>query len=211
MVLSPAEVRPTLDRAIHLPPTAGRVPSGLTFRSTCRARRWTKRSSRHPIRPPIQPISIRARPTVGRRNGGDLEAGGAARFSRRTRHPLSRRDRRLQKTGEKVGIPVVSSFNGFDLIPTAHSLFAGRIGTIGNRAGNFAVQNADVLLSVGSRNNVRQISSSRVSSPVPRKKSWSTSTHRTKKANLVPDVPVQADARYFLRQAHRRTRWCATA
>lgn len=54
-------------------------------------------------------------------------------------------------------IPVVSSLNGCDLIATEDPCFVGRIGTIGNRSGNFAVQNADLLLSIGSRNNIRQV------------------------------------------------------
>ena len=39
-----------------------------------------------------------------------------------------------------------------------HPLFAGRPGTIGNRAGNFCLQAADFLLVIGSRLNLRQIS-----------------------------------------------------
>ena len=34
----------------------------------------------------------------------------------------------------------------------------GRPGTIGDRAGNFAVQNADLVLVLGSRLNLRQVS-----------------------------------------------------
>jgi len=58
----------------------------------------------------------------------------------------------------KIKIPVVSTFNGMDLINTDHPLFIGRIGTLGSRAGNFALQNSDLVLSIGSRNNVRQTS-----------------------------------------------------
>jgi acetolactate synthase-1/2/3 large subunit len=56
----------------------------------------------------------------------------------------------------KLGIPVLSTFNGFDLIDTDNSLYMGRIGTIGNRSGNFVLQNCDLLISIGSRNNIRQ-------------------------------------------------------
>ena len=59
---------------------------------------------------------------------------------------------------DKTQIPVVSTFNGFDLVSSADPLFAGRIGTVGQRAGNFALQNADVVLFAGTRNNIRQIS-----------------------------------------------------
>ncbi|MDD4937794.1 MAG: thiamine pyrophosphate-binding protein [Candidatus Shapirobacteria bacterium] len=52
-------------------------------------------------------------------------------------------------------MPVVTGFAGFDLVSNENKFFAGRPGTIGQRAGNFAVQNADVLLVIGSRLNIR--------------------------------------------------------
>jgi acetolactate synthase I/II/III large subunit len=56
-----------------------------------------------------------------------------------------------------LGIPVVTAWT-HDLIATDDALFCGRPGTIGDRAGNFTAQNADVLLILGSRLNIRQIS-----------------------------------------------------
>jgi len=52
---------------------------------------------------------------------------------------------------EKNQIPMVAPRLGVDLIPTDHPLFVGRIGNKGDRPGNFAVQNADLVLSIGSR------------------------------------------------------------
>ncbi|MDD5129556.1 MAG: thiamine pyrophosphate-binding protein [Candidatus Omnitrophica bacterium] len=52
---------------------------------------------------------------------------------------------------ETYRIPVVTTKLGFDLIYDEHELLAGRIGTYGQRAGNFAVQNADFVLVLGSR------------------------------------------------------------
>ena len=59
---------------------------------------------------------------------------------------------------EKRGIPALGTFNGMDMLDDDHPLNAGRIGTIGQRAGNFVLQNADLILSLGSRNNIRQVS-----------------------------------------------------
>jgi acetolactate synthase I/II/III large subunit len=59
---------------------------------------------------------------------------------------------------DRLGIPVVTSFNAHDLIWYEHPAFIGRQGTIGDRAGNFAVQNSDFLLVLGCRLNIRQIS-----------------------------------------------------
>jgi acetolactate synthase-1/2/3 large subunit len=59
---------------------------------------------------------------------------------------------------ERLGIPVVTGFNGHDLIATGNPLFVGRPGTIGDRPGNFAVQNSDCVLVLGCRLNIRQVS-----------------------------------------------------
>lgn len=52
---------------------------------------------------------------------------------------------------EKYSIPVVVSFHGTDLIESSHPLFCGKIGLIGDRVGNFTLQNADLVLSLGCR------------------------------------------------------------
>ncbi|MBT3811775.1 MAG: thiamine pyrophosphate-binding protein [Candidatus Marinimicrobia bacterium] len=59
---------------------------------------------------------------------------------------------------EKLGVPVVTGWNAHDVIWNAHPNYVGRPGSIGDRAGNFAVQNADLLLILGSRLNIRQVS-----------------------------------------------------
>jgi acetolactate synthase-1/2/3 large subunit len=58
----------------------------------------------------------------------------------------------------KLGIPILSTLNGFDIMETDHPLAIGTIGSIGSRAGNFAVQNADLVIFLGTRNNIRQVS-----------------------------------------------------
>jgi acetolactate synthase-1/2/3 large subunit len=58
---------------------------------------------------------------------------------------------------ERLQIPVTTAWT-HDLIPSDHPLFCGRQGTIGTRAGNFTVQNADFVLIIGSRLCIRQIS-----------------------------------------------------
>lgn len=62
------------------------------------------------------------------------------------------------KLAEALQIPVVTAWNAHDLIWDEHPLYCGRPGTIGTRGGNFIVQNSDLLLVLGSRLNVRQIS-----------------------------------------------------
>jgi len=52
---------------------------------------------------------------------------------------------------EKFQIPYVVSKLGVDLLPSAHPLFIGRIGNKGDRPGNLAVQNSDLVVSIGCR------------------------------------------------------------
>lgn len=59
---------------------------------------------------------------------------------------------------ERFGAPVVTGWNAHDNLPEEHPLYAGRPGSVGDRAGNFAVQTADYVLVLGSRLNIRQIS-----------------------------------------------------
>ncbi|HEX4132515.1 MAG TPA: thiamine pyrophosphate-binding protein [Pirellulales bacterium] len=59
---------------------------------------------------------------------------------------------------DRLGVPVVTAWNSNDLVWDEHPLYAGRPGMLGNRAGNFAVQNADLLLVLGCRLNLRLVS-----------------------------------------------------
>ena len=52
---------------------------------------------------------------------------------------------------EKYKIPCVVSFHGTDLIKQSSEYYIGKIGLIGNRAGNFCMQNSDLLISLGCR------------------------------------------------------------
>ncbi|MEO7410599.1 MAG: thiamine pyrophosphate-binding protein, partial [Sphingomicrobium sp.] len=62
------------------------------------------------------------------------------------------------KVADKLGIAIAPAWNAQDVVPDDHPLYVGRPGTVGDRAGNFAVQKSDLLLVLGCRLNVRQIS-----------------------------------------------------
>lgn len=53
-----------------------------------------------------------------------------------------------------LGIPVVTSWNGVDLIESDHPLYAGRPGGVGHRAANMIVHKADLVISIGTRFNL---------------------------------------------------------
>lgn len=58
---------------------------------------------------------------------------------------------------EKNRIPVVTSRGGIDVMPTRSELFIGRPGSYGDRASHFAIQEADLLLILGSRLSISTI------------------------------------------------------
>lgn len=110
---------------------------------------------------------------------------------------------RFVQVAERLGIPVVTAWT-HDLIPSDHPLFCGRPGTIGTRAGNFVVQNADLLLVVGSRLNIRQISYNWIS--------FADRAHvvqvdvdpaELRKPTFKPGTPIVADALAFLSALER--------
>ena len=94
---------------------------------------------------------------------------------------------------EKLGIPVVTGWNAHDAIWDAHPNYAGRPGTIGDRAGNFTVQNADLLLILGSRLNIRQVSYNWKSFAREAYKIWvDIDEIELKKPTVKADMPVLA-------------------
>jgi acetolactate synthase I/II/III large subunit len=101
-------------------------------------------------------------------------------------------------------IPVVTAWT-HDLIASDDELFCGRPGTIGERAGNFTVQNSDLLLVLGSRLNIRQTSYN-----------WSSFARFATKIQVdidpaelrkplhQPDIPICCDAKLFLAEMARQ-------
>jgi|688.fasta_scaffold36867_3 acetolactate synthase-1/2/3 large subunit len=63
---------------------------------------------------------------------------------------LSDTKNQFRKFIEKYNLPVAFTYLGVDLLPSDHTLYVGRLGTKGDRAGNFAVQNSDLIISLGS-------------------------------------------------------------
>ncbi len=94
---------------------------------------------------------------------------------------------------EKLGVPVVSGWNAHDVIWDAHPNYVGRPGTIGDRSGNFAVQNADLLLILGSRLNIRQVSYNWKSFAREAYKIWvDIDETELKKPTVNADMPIVA-------------------
>jgi len=69
---------------------------------------------------------------------------------------LSNSVNEIKELVDKLNIPFVVSWGGFDIISHDHELFVGDVGVYGSRGGNFAIQNCDLLISIGSRLDTRQ-------------------------------------------------------
>lgn len=103
------------------------------------------------------------------------------------------------KLAESLNIPIVSSWTSSDLIPTSHELYVGRSGIMGDRAGNFAVQNSDLLLIVGSRMSIPQVGYNYKTFAREAKRIMvDIDEKELNKPSIRPDLPIKADARAFM-------------
>ena len=100
---------------------------------------------------------------------------------------------------EALGIPVLTTWMGADLLADAHPLCFGKPGTVAPRGANFTIQNADLLISVGARLDaaVTGFDQSRFARGA-RKVVVDIDPHEIAKLGMVVEVPIVADAREFL-------------
>lgn len=101
---------------------------------------------------------------------------------------------------EDTKLPFVVSWGGFDIMSHDHPQFIGDIGVYGSRKGNFAIQNCDLLISIGSRLDTRQTGGDL--------KTFSRESYKVmvdidgnevgKDRGLQIDLPIICDAKRFL-------------
>jgi acetolactate synthase-1/2/3 large subunit len=100
---------------------------------------------------------------------------------------------------ELTQFPVATAFNAHDVLPEDHPCYVGRPGTVGDRPGNFAVQNADIVLILGCRLNIRQISYNWENfAPNAIKIMVDVDPAELAKPTLTIEKPVCADLRVFI-------------
>ena len=114
---------------------------------------------------------------------------------------LSGAYRVFREVADKLNIPVVTYWNAVDLIENSSPLYCGRAGNMGDRPGNWAIQNADLILAVGTRISIRQVGYNW--------QSWARNAEvimvdvdraELRKPTLHVEMPVWADAKDFLNQ-----------
>jgi len=100
---------------------------------------------------------------------------------------------------EQLAIPVVTGWNAHDAIWNQHPYYIGRPGTVGDRAGNFSLQNADLLVILGSRLNIRQVSYNWDTFASNAYKIWvDIDPLELEKPTVKPDLPIVADLKELL-------------
>lgn len=131
----------------------------------------------------IKKIKAAKRPVINAGNG--IRIGGA--------FPVFRR------VIEKLGVPVVTGWNSEDCMEDGYPLYTGRGGGMGDRAGNFAIQNSDLVFSLGSRLSIRQVGYNYTT--------WAREAYvivndidgeELKKPSLHIDLPIHADVKDLL-------------
>jgi acetolactate synthase-1/2/3 large subunit len=111
-------------------------------------------------------------------------AGGAAQFA---------------KLAEAFAIPCAFTWNASDLLPYAHPLYVGRPGVVAARAPNLAVQNCDLLISIGCRlDNIITAYNPKGFARAARKVVVDIDPHELAKHEFPIALSVQADAKAFL-------------
>lgn len=118
---------------------------------------------------------------------------------------LAQAEREALEFVEHLGLPVNPTWAATDIIAENHPLRCGTFGTHGTRFGNFAIQNADLVISIGSRLDTHMIGSpfsnfcrggQKVMVDID-----ATEINKFSKFGLHIDVPIVADAKAFLREA----------
>ncbi|MBU0952186.1 MAG: thiamine pyrophosphate-binding protein [Elusimicrobia bacterium] len=100
----------------------------------------------------------------------------------------------------KIGIPVITSRLGMDLIDNKHPLFVGRPGTYGDRPANFTVQNSDLLLILGCRLGIGLVSYDFQNfAPFAKKIIVDIDENELNKPSVKPDIAVKTDISLFLK------------
>jgi acetolactate synthase-1/2/3 large subunit len=138
-----------------------------------------------------QLLSQAKRPLILAGHGVRL-AGGAAVFRR---------------VVESLNIPVVTTWNALDLLPYDHQLLVGKPGVVALRAPNFAIQNCDLLISIGSRlDNIITAYNPRGFAREAKKIVVDVDQNELDKLDMNIDVAVCAGAREFLEQMEAATK-----
>lgn len=107
----------------------------------------------------------------------------------------------LEKVIRRLQVPVTTAWTAIDLLDGNDPLYCGRPGVVGERAGNFCVQNSDLVIVLGCRLAIRQVS---YNWPSFARHAFKVQVdidkaELTKPIMVKPDMGIHADVGNFLR------------
>lgn len=197
MLERPCDIRYVLEKALHLATTGRKGPCWVdipvNFQSAMidtdelipfdGVAEAAPPVSEKTVEAVLQKLLAAKRPVIYAGNGIRL-SGGFSVFERLV---------------SRLNVPVVTAWNAIDAMQSEDPLYVGRGGMMGDRAGNFAVQNADLVLSLGCRLSIRQVGYNYAT--------WAKNAFvimvdvdeaELKKPTLHVEMPVHADVQDFL-------------
>ncbi len=207
MIEEPKQIRYALEKAYHLATTGRRGPCWIdipvnyqgTMIETDELHGYNPEEDEIIIPPAIsdeeivnviEKIRNAKRPVLYAGNGIRLSGGYRA----------------FRSVVDKLGVPVATCWDSIDAIEDSNPYYVGRGGIMGDRAGNFAVQNADLILAVGNRLSIRQVGYNW--------KTWAREAHvimvdvdpaELKKTTIHVEHPIWADAKDFFEKIEKLT------
>jgi len=102
---------------------------------------------------------------------------------------------------DRMGIPVLTTWMGIDLVSDDSPLFFGKPGTVASRGANFIVQNSDLLISIGARLDFAVTGFDQTKFARAAKKIIvDIDSGEIAKLKMNVDIPVCSDAKIFLRE-----------
>ncbi|MDP2874578.1 MAG: thiamine pyrophosphate-binding protein [Holophaga sp.] len=210
-VIDPTSIRYHLEKAIHLSKTGRPGPTWLDipldvqaatiepdeligFDATKEDESSAPDMLRSQVAETLAHLTRAQRPVILAGNGIRL-AGAVADF---------------RVMAEQLGVPILTTWLGIDLIPDNHPLFVGRPGSIAPRGANFALQNSDLLITIGARLDMAMVGYAydRLARAA-KKVIVDIDANEIRKLNIHIDVPVCADARDFIQEMLRQHKGCA--
>jgi acetolactate synthase-1/2/3 large subunit len=196
---NPAHIRRELERAIHEMLSGRKGPVWIDVPLDIQGAQVAPESLESFVPPPvsegegqllsaavervIELLSTAERPLILAGHG--IRLAGAAR--------------RFRELVELLGVPVVTTWNALDLLPWDHPLCVGRPGVVASRAPNFAVQNCDLLIAIGTRlDNVITAYNPRGFARGAKKVVVDVDPHELAKLDMEIALAVPVDARRFV-------------
>lgn len=112
---------------------------------------------------------------------------------------LAEREKQFITLAERLDVPVVTAISGSDIIWYNHPLCFGKPGICGDRIGNIMTQNSDLLIILGTRLSLRQLSYAYdLFAPKAYKVMVDIDDAEMHKPTLKIDLPIHADLRYAI-------------